>query len=242
MRTVTDLVVTALEAAGQRDIDLVLDLPAEERLGRFAWASVDDLDLARHELLVRVVRRDNHSCGMSNREFLPRDLLVRLAEHLGVLQRHVREQNDLSVDDVGRIEPPAETRLDDGHVHSLLRELEQGSRGQDLELRRPELLRGTANPRDGPLEAGLITIQPLVPAGDVRRRVRANAKTLAPQQLGDRAGGGRLPVRADDVNRGIRVLRIAEAREQRPHPVEAELLGPRAERGDPGRRVPRASC
>ena len=118
---------------------------------------------------------------MSNREFLLRDLLARLAKHLGVFQRDVREQDDLGVDDVRRVEPSAEPRLDDRRVHAPFRELEQRRRGLDLELRRSELLRGTADARDGPLEASLITIQPLVPACDVRRRVRAHAETLAPK-------------------------------------------------------------
>ena len=112
---------------------------------------------------------------MSNGKLFLRDLLARLAEHLGVLQRDVGQQDDLGVDDVRRVEPSAEPRLDDRDVHALLRELEQRGRGQHLELRRPELLRGTANARDGPLEACLVTIEPLVPAGDVRRGVRARA-------------------------------------------------------------------
>ena len=118
---------------------------------------------------------------MSNCEFLLRDLLARLAEHLGVFERDVGEQDDLGVDDVRRVEPSAEPGLDDRRVHALFRELEQRRGGQDFELRRPELLRGTADPRDGPLEAGLVTIQPLVPACDVRRGVRAHAETLAPK-------------------------------------------------------------
>src|SRR5262245_18284343 len=112
---------------------------------------------------------------MSHSKLLVRDLLTRLAEYLGVLEGDVGEQNDLGVDHVRSVEPPAEPRFDDGNVHSLLGELEQRRRGQDLELRRAELLRGTANPRDGPLEARLVTIKPLVPARDVRRRVRAHA-------------------------------------------------------------------
>jgi hypothetical protein len=242
VRAVADLVLSALEASGERDLGIVLDLPAEERLGSFACAALHDRGVVGHEPLECVVRHDNYSCRMTNSELLLRDLLARLAEHLGVLQRNVREQDDLGVDDVRRVEPPPKPRFDDCDVHPLLGELEERSGGENLELCRPELLRGTANPRDGPLEAGLVTIQPLVPAGDVRRGVRAHAQPFAAKQLGDHAGGGRLPVRADDVNRGVGVLWIAEAGEERPHPVEAELLGPWAERGDPCCRARRASC
>ena len=102
--------------------------------------------------LERVVRRDNYSCRMRNCQLLLRDLLRRVAEHLGVLERDVREQHDRRVDDVRRVEPPAEARLDDGHVHSVLGELGQRGGCQHLELGRSERFRGTANARDGPLE------------------------------------------------------------------------------------------
>ena len=112
---------------------------------------------------------------MSNCKFFLRDLLARLAEHLGVLERDVREQDDLGVDDVRRVEPASEAGFDDRCVDVPLGEVEQRRRGQRLELGCVELLRGVANARDGPLEARAITIQPLVPAGDVRRGVRADA-------------------------------------------------------------------
>ena len=112
---------------------------------------------------------------MSYRKLFPRDLLTRLAEHLGVLERDVREQDDLGVDDVRRVEPASETRFDDRCFDVTLGEVEERGCGQRLELGRVELLRGVANARDGPFEARGITIQPLVPAGDVRRGVRAHA-------------------------------------------------------------------
>ena len=43
VRPVADLAVAVLEPAGQRDLGVVLDLPAEERFGRFACAADDDL-------------------------------------------------------------------------------------------------------------------------------------------------------------------------------------------------------
>ena len=45
-----------------------------------------------------------------------------------------------------------------------LGKLGQSGCGEHLELGRAKRFRGTANPRDGPLEARRITIQPLVPA------------------------------------------------------------------------------
>jgi hypothetical protein len=60
---------------------------------------------------------------MRYRKLFLGDLLRRLAKHLGVLKRDVREQDDLGVDDVGRIESPAEPGLDDGDGDLLLGEL-----------------------------------------------------------------------------------------------------------------------
>ena len=139
-----------------------------------------------------------------------RDLFRRVAEHLGVLERDVRELDDLRADDVRRVQPSTETRLDHGHVHIRFRELEHGRGRQHLELRRAQLDRRLTNPRDGPLEGRRITIQPLVPAGDVRGGVRARAQAFGAEELGDRTGRSRLPVRPDDVDRRVATLRIAE--------------------------------
>src|SRR3954469_25175397 len=112
---------------------------------------------------------------MSNSKLLARDLLERVAEYLGVLERNIGEQNDLRADDVRRVEPTPEAGFDDGHLDVSVGEVEKRGRCQHLELRGPDLLRGVANARDGPFEARWITIQPLVPAGNVWRGVRAHA-------------------------------------------------------------------
>ena len=79
---------------------------------------------------------------MRNCKLLLRDLLGRVAEHLGVLEGDVREQDDRRVDDVRRVEPPAEPGLDDGHVDAALGELGERRGGQRLELGRSDVLRG----------------------------------------------------------------------------------------------------
>src|SRR5207247_9205483 len=90
---------------------------------------------------------------------------------------------------------------------------------------------------DGPRERVGIRVEPLVPAGDVRRRVGAGGETLRTQQRRDRAGRRRLAVRPDDVDRRERALRATEALEQRAHSSEPELLRPRRQRRDPGNVV-----
>ena len=56
-------------------------------------------------------------------ELLAGDLLASLAEHLRVLEVDVRQVDDARPDDVGRVEPTAEARLDDGDVDGGRREL-----------------------------------------------------------------------------------------------------------------------
>jgi hypothetical protein len=118
---------------------------------------------------------------MRHRELLLRDLLCRLAEHVGVLERDVREQDDLCVDDVRRVEPPAQTGLDGRHADPLLGEFAKRGGGQRLELRRLDRLGVRTDPRDRALEVGLCPVDPdsLRPPADVRRRVCARSPPLA---------------------------------------------------------------
>ena len=150
--------------------------------------------------------------------FSARDLLARVAEHLGVLERDVRQQDDRRVDDVRRVEPAAEPGLDDRHVDAALGELGERGRGQRLELGRAERLRGAANARDGPLEAR----RDHNPAARASRRRAATCRRptrrpSAAEQRRDRPRRGRLAVRADDVDRrdrraaGRRAPRAARA-------------------------------
>ena len=173
MRAVPHFVASPLESAWELDVDHCFGAALEEGFGSFSGASEDELRIRWDQVLECVVRCDNYSCRVRYCQFFLRDLLRRLAEHFGVLERDVRELDDRRVDNVRDVEASPKPSLDDGHVHPSFGELGQGGRRQDLELRGSERFRGTANPRDGPLEARRITIQPLVPARDVGRRVGA---------------------------------------------------------------------
>ena len=160
-----------------------------------------------------------------------------------MLERDVRQVNDRRVEDVRRVEPAAEPGLDRGDVDSLRGELGQRGSRQRLELRRSQPLGRRPHSADGTLEALGVGVEPLLPAGDVRRRVRADAQPFPPQQLGDRPRGCGLAVRAHDMDARERPLRVAELFEQLAHATEAELLRPRRERRDPGcMRVHRREC
>ena len=95
---------------------------------------------------------------------------------------------------------------------------------------------------DRALEAGGVGLEPLGPAGDVRRRVGRGSDALRAQERRDRARRRRLSLRADDVHGVVGALGSSEPVEQRLHPLEPEPLGrPRRQRRDPvSRRCHRA--
>ena len=84
---------------------------------------------------------------------------------------------------------------------------------------------------------------PLVDAGQVRAGEAAGAQPVLAQQRLDHAGGRRLAVRAGDVHRAERALRVAQQVEHRAHAVERRVdvvLGrPREDRRGTPRRRPR---
>ena len=206
----------AARAARQLDLDVGLDGSLEERLGGLPRASVHDAAASGGTSCSNVLSDMTTTlaaCATASFSFA---ICSGVSPSTSVCSSatFVSRTTGASTTFVASSRPP-EARLDDGHVHSGLGELGQRGGGQHLELGRSERLRGTANPRDGPLEGRRITIQPLVPARDVRRRVGACPQALGPQQRSDRPGRGRLAVRPDHVDRREGALRIAERREER---------------------------
>src|SRR5262249_56161099 len=117
-------------------------------------------------------------------------------------------------DGVRRVVAPAEAGLDHGDVDALLCELRERRCGEHLELRRASGL--WTNAPDRALEVGLLAADAdaFRPAANVRRVVRADAQAFPRQQLLDRSRRRALAVRADDVNRRVRVLGLAEVAQQ----------------------------
>ena len=62
----------------------------------------------------RVVGKYDDAALRGDGQLLACDLLDGVAEHIGVLEPHAREQDDARAQDVRRVEPPAEPRFDDG--------------------------------------------------------------------------------------------------------------------------------
>jgi len=200
-----------------------------------AAAGEDDLCgsvLARKRLPLRLSEH-NGGAALHDRELLGGDCLTRRAEHLGVLQRDVRHHLDRRTENVGRIVPPTETRLDNRHVDTCCRKLCEGCGGEHLELRRVETLGFGAHARNRRFEVSLFTAHtdPLAPPAHVGRDVRADGHTGVGEQRLDRASDGRLAVRPDHVNGRIAKLGVAEPGEERLDPLEPEaVLRPGAQR------------
>ena len=153
-----------------------------------------------------------------------------------MLEPDVREQHDARSEDVRRVETTSKPCFDDRDVDSSVGEGDERGGGDDLELRRFESLCCGADACDHTLEVGLGAVQPdpLRPAGDVRRDRRADGEPHGEKQLLDSDRRGRLAVRADHVDRRIRVLRVAELSEENAHAVEPEAVPrPRAHRVEP---------
>jgi len=142
-----------------------------------AVARHDDPPCTRgtHLLLPLRLAQDGKALSAQDRELLGGDLLPRAAEHIGVLERHIREDDDGGIKDVVRVVATAETRLHHRDIDLRFREREQRSRGHDLELCRGARMR--SYPRDRRLEVRLRSgdTNPLAPASNVRRQIRAHA-------------------------------------------------------------------
>jgi hypothetical protein len=152
-----------------------------------------------------------------------------------VLEADVGEDDRDRVEDVCRVEPPAQPRLHGRRGRAGGGELRERGSGERFELRRADLLRRRPDARDRLLEVRLLPADPdpLAPAHDVRGDVRARKDALLEQERLDHARRRRLAVRADDVDRPHLPLRIAEPFEKGSHPPQAELLRPGAQALEP---------
>ena len=179
VRAVPHLVPAPLEPSRQRDLDLAVDgrprnasaasrAPPRTTFGPARCANSSSGSTA----IVPSWTTASFSAAISSRV---------LAEHVGVLEPDVRQQDDVRAEDVRRVEPAAEARLDDRDVDLARRELGERRRADRLELRRLLRLRLRPDARDGGLEVGLLAVDrdPLGPAADVRRDRRADGEPFA---------------------------------------------------------------
>jgi hypothetical protein len=162
-------------------------------------------------------------------QLLGGDLRPRSAEHVRVLEADVRQQHDPGIEHVRRVVATAEPGLDRGCFQAALREIGEGCRRQDLELRRTDGFSVGSDARDRALETRLVRVEALMPAGHVRRRVRGTA-----DRPRDAPRRRRLAFRADDVHGLKGALRMVKAVDELVHPLEPEALRrPRRQRRQP---------
>ena len=189
---------------------------AEERRAHLGGARLDD-----GERCFRLRPDDRGHPGFQDARLLERDFLQRVPQELHVIDGDGRDHGELGPrDQVGGVEPPAQTRLQQQHVRRFARERQERRGGGDLEegdgrlaVRRFARLQkfnqvGFADRAAGQADA-------FVKAHQVGRGVglhRGARRTQHGAQEGDHRALAVGPGDVDD--RGQVRLRMAEAREQ----------------------------
>lgn len=91
---------------------------------------LEDGACLRHRLT-----HDHGDAGLDDAGLLTRDLRQRVAEEARVVEADVGDDAQQRTDDVGAVEPSAESHLDDGDIDLLLLEIEEGHGRGELEER-----------------------------------------------------------------------------------------------------------
>jgi hypothetical protein len=92
-----------------------------------------------------------------------------------VIERNVREHDDPRAEHVRRVVASAQPGFDNGDVDPSGREREERRRGHDLELRRAARMRSYLCDRRLEVRLRSGDANPLAPASNVRRQIRAHA-------------------------------------------------------------------
>ena len=202
---------------------------------------------------IRVVRRDNYSWPHALPPASPARSppASRPAPPCARGDTFVSSTTGASTTFVASSRPPSPASTTATSTPASANAAKRGGR-QRLELRRAEPLGRAPDAPDRALEVRLGAVDPdaLAPAAHVRREVRAGAQSLAREQASIVRVAVDLPFVPTTCTAGS-ALRLPELGEQRPHPLEPELLRPRASAtrstrlpsppaAQPARRAPRA--
>ena len=176
----------------------------------------------------RVIPEHRHLLGCNLLEGLPQPLRVVVADG--------GEHRELRGDHVGGVEAAAQPGLDDGVLHAVRGEGDEGRRREQLELGHRPLVAGGAVRDLGRLLRALERVgerllrdrlpadqDALSPGRDVRREVRPRGDPMRLEQGGGHPGDRGLAVGPDHMDRGEPILRHAEQRAQAPHPLQPQL-------------------
>ena len=182
------------------------------------------------------------------------------AQPVGVVQVHVRDRRDAAVPGMGRVEPPAESHLDDGEVEADIGEMAEDDRRQQLELGRRSVAPRHAVRRrhdlgDEAREVGrpdrpAVDHDPLAVRHEMRLGCLADAQPGRPERAPGECEHAALAVRPGHQRAAHGQLRVAELAQQRARPPEAQAdrrIGPEprwpaARRRRRGRRPTSRPC
>ena len=189
--------------------------------------------------------RANHPAArLDDARFFGGDLLDRVTKEILVVEINLRDDSNLGLHDIGRVEAPAHTHLEDDAVRLAPPEPFHGHRGQALEVGgvRGQCARSQQSFDEG-VEAGealgelvigdvfAVQAQPLVDAFEVRRSVEARAQPGRAKDALHHCGRRAFAVGAGDVHRGISVVWIAQALGEHGDFAQVELRCARLLRG-----------
>src|SRR5262249_13055588 len=167
--------------------------------------------------------------GLDDPRLLPRDLLDRVAEDLGVIQADRGDDRHQRREDVGAIEPAAEADLDHGDVDLAFGEVEESERRRHLEEGAVAAFGESFDPVERLLEPALVgpladDADALTEVDQMRRGVEAGAHTRLAQRALDERAHRALAVGARDVHGAEARVGIPQRAEQRAGAVESELV------------------
>ena len=92
------------------------------------------LPLDHGERIARLRGDDGRRLPLENAGFFRRDLLDRVAEKIGVIDRNARDDGgERMIDHIGRVQPAAEADFEQQHVGRMTREQHHADRRGDLE-------------------------------------------------------------------------------------------------------------
>jgi hypothetical protein len=192
------------------------------------------LPLDHGERLARLRGHDRRHVALEDAGLLSRDQRDRVAQELGVVERHRRDNGgERALDHVGGIEPAAEAHFEQQHVGRVAREQQKRRRGLDLEhgdrLRPVDGLAFPQRPSEviiGHQHAATLAAEPeaLVETDEMRRGVDVDAQRRGFEDRAHERDGGALAVGAGDVDhRRQAPLGMIERLQDAPHAVERQV-------------------
>src|SRR5690606_4066057 len=94
------------------------------------------------------VGADGRAARTEDMGLLPTDLFPGVAQILGVVYVHAGDDGAIRIDDVHRVQAPAQADFQHGRVHALFLEQQQGGQRGELEVRQGDVLARSVDARE----------------------------------------------------------------------------------------------